>query len=96
MKHALYRLDKIKIAFENHRPINAKLFRPTLNYPKFYVRTYFVQCIQDYGNAINYDTTHCKAAYKYLFKVLYGRTKKKVYKSQILKHNIRHTNVIAM
>ena len=26
MKHALYRLDKTKIAFENHCPIDVKLF----------------------------------------------------------------------
>ena len=26
IEHALYRLDKIKIAFENHCPIDAKLF----------------------------------------------------------------------
>ena len=43
--HALYRFDKTKIAFENHRPIDAKLFRPTFNYPKFHAMTYFVKCI---------------------------------------------------
>ncbi len=45
MEHALYRLDKTKITFENNRPINAKLFRPTFNYPKFYAMTYFVKSI---------------------------------------------------
>ncbi len=96
MEHALYKLDKTKIAFENHRPIDAKLFQPTFNYPKFYAMTYFVKYIWDYGSAINYDTTHSEAAHKYLFKALYGWTNKKEYKSQILKHNIRYTNVIAM
>ena len=94
--HALYRLDKTKIAFENHRPIDAKLFRPTFNYPKFHAMTHFVKCIRDYGSAINYDTAHSEAAHKYLLKAFYGRTNKKEYESQILKHNIRHTNVIAM
>ena len=96
MDHALYRLDKTKIAFENHRPIDAKLFRPTFNYPKFHAVTHFVKCIRDYGSAINYDTAHSEAAHKYLLKAFYGRTNKKEYESQIFEHNIRHTNVIAM
>ncbi len=36
IKHILYRLEKTKIAFEQHRPINFKLCRPTFNYPKFH------------------------------------------------------------
>ena len=58
--------------------------------------TYFFQCICDYRSGINYDTEHSEVARKYLFKVFYGRTNKKKYKLQILKHNIRHTNVIAI
>ena len=42
MKHALYRLDKTKIAFENHRSINVKQFQPTFNYLKFHAITHFV------------------------------------------------------
>ena len=95
MDHTLYRLDKTKIAFENHRPINIKLFRPTFNHPKFHAITHFVKCIQDYGSAINYSMAHSKAAHKYLLKAFYGQTNKE-HESQILKHNIRHTNVIAM
>ena len=94
--YTLYRLDKIKIAFKNHRSINAKLFQPTFNYPKFHAMTYFVKCIQDYRSAINYNTAHSEAAHKYLFKAFYGWTNKKKYKSQILQHNIRHTNIITM
>ena len=58
--------------------------------------SYFVQCIQDYDNAVNYNTAYSKAAHKYLFKVFYNRTNKKKYNSQIWQHNIRHTNIIAM
>ncbi len=96
MEHTLYRLDKIKITFENHCPINTKLFRPTFNDPKFLAMTHFVKYIRDYSSAINYDTAHNKTAHKYLLKTFYGRTNKKEYKLQILKHNIRHTNIIAM
>lgn len=39
---------------------------------------------------------YSKIAYKYLFKVFYRKTNKKKYKLQILEHNIRYTNIIAM
>ncbi len=96
MEHALYRLDKTKIAFENHYLIDTKLFQPTFNYPKFHAMTYFVKYIRDYGSAINYDIAHSEAAHKYLLKAFYEQTNKKEYELQILKHNIRHTYVIAI
>ncbi len=96
MEYALYRLDKTKIAFKNHCPIDAKLFQPTFNYPKFYAMTHFIKCIRDYESAINYDMAYSEAAHKYLFKVFYGQTNKKEYELQILNYNICHTNVIAM
>ena len=67
-----------------------------MNNLKFYAITYFVKYIQNYGSAINYDTAHSEAAYKNLHQVFYGQTNKKEYKLQILKHNIYHTNVIAI
>ena len=42
MKHTLYKLEKIKIAFEYHRPIVSKLCQPTFNYPKFYAISHFI------------------------------------------------------
>ena len=80
MEHALYRVDKIKITFKNYYQINAKLFQQTFNYPKFHTIIYFVKYIQNYGSTINYDMANSKVAYKYLFKVFYGRTNKKEYK----------------
>ena len=96
MEHALYRLEKTKIAFEHHWPIDSKLCRPTFNYLKFYAVTHFALCIRDYGSAVNYDTAHSKAAHKYLLKAFYNKTNKKEYDAQIWQHNVRHTNVIAM
>ena len=80
MEHALYRLNKTKIAFENYCPIDAKLFQPTFDYPKFHAMIHIVKCNQDYGSAINYDMAHSKAVYKYFFKAFYRRTNKKKYK----------------
>ena len=83
MEHALYRLEKTKIAFEHHRPIDAKLCRPTFNYPKFHATSHFVQCIRDYSSPVNYDTAHSETAHKYLLKAFYNKTNKKEYDAQI-------------
>ncbi len=64
MEHALYKLEKTKIVFEQYRPIDSKLCQPTFNYLKFHVISHFVQCIRDYGSGVNYNTTHSKAAHK--------------------------------
>ena len=96
MEHALYRLEKTKIAFKHHRPIDGKLCQPTFNYLKFHATSHFVQCIRDYGSAVNYDTAYSEAAHKYFLKAFYNRTNKKEYDAQIRQHNVRHTNVIAM
>ena len=96
MEHKLYSLEKIKIAFEHHRPINFKLCWPTFNYPKFYTISHFVQCIWDYSSAVNYDTAYSEAMYKYLLKAFYNKTNKKEYDSQIWQDNVCHTNIIAM
>ena len=96
MEHALYRLKKTKIAFEYHQIIDSKLCQPIFNYLKFYAISYFIQCIRDYGSAINYDIAHSEAVYKYLLKAFYNRTNKKQYDSQIRQYNICYTNIIAM
>ena len=94
IKYAFYKFEKTKIVFKYYRPIDLKLYWPIFNYPKFYTVTYFAQYIGNYNSAINYDTTHSKAAYKYLFKAFYNKTNKKEYNLQIRKHNIHHMNVI--
>ena len=96
IEHALYRLEKTKIAFQHHWLIDSRLCRPMFNYPKFHSVTQSVQCIRDYDSAVNYDTTNSKAAHKYLLQAFYERTNKKKYDAQICQHNIRHINVIAM
>lgn len=82
--HFLYKLEKIKIAFENHYPIDTKLFRKTFNHTKFHAMTYFDKYIYVHGNAINYDIVYSEIAYKYLINAFYKQTNKKEYKSLIL------------
>lgn len=96
MKHALYRLEKTKMAHKNHMPIDSKLSRPTFNYPKFNAMRYFVLWIWDYSSDVNYDTAHSKIAYKYFFKTFYNKINKKKYDLQIRQHNVNNTNIIAV
>ena len=83
IEHILYKLEKTKIAFEQSQPIDSKLCRPTFNYPKFYAISHFIQCIRDYGSAVNYNTAYSEVAHKYFLKVFYNRTIQKEYESQI-------------
>ena len=96
IEHALCRMEKTIIAFEHHRLINFMLCEPIFNYPKFHIMNQFVQCIWDYGSAVNYNIAYSKAAYKYLFKVFYNRPNKKEFNLQIWQHNVRHNNILAM
>lgn len=94
--YTLYRLDKTRITFKNHCPIDAKLSQTNFNYPKFHAMTHFVKCIQDYSRAINYNMTHNEVVHKHFLKAFYRETKKKRYESQILQYNIYHTNILAI
>lgn len=96
MKHVLYRLEKINIAFESYYSINAKLCQSTFNYPKFLIINHFVQYIRNYGSAVNYDTVHSKVAHKYLLKTSYNKTIKKEYNLQIYQYIIAIKDIIAV
>ena len=77
MEYALYKLEKTKIVFEYHQPIDSKLCQPMFNYSKFHAVTHFVSCIQDYGSVVNYDTAYTKIAHKYLIKAFCNKINKK-------------------
>ena len=58
--------------------------------------SHFVQCIWNFGSAVNYNIAYSKAAHKYLLKAFYNKTNQKEYNSQIRQHNICHMNIIAI
>ena len=74
IEYILFKFDKRKITFENYCLIDAKLFKLTFNYPKFYVMTHFVKCIQNHGNIIIFNIAYSKTAYKYFLKAFINRT----------------------
>lgn len=96
MEHALYKLEKTKIVFEQDWSIDFKLYQPSFNFSKFHAMSYFFWYIRDYSSAINYNTAHSKVSNKYLLKAFYHITNKKEYKSQIWQHNIYYMNIIVM
>ena len=79
IEHALYKLEKTKIAFEYHWPIDSQLYWPSFIYPKFDVISYFVKYIWDYGSIVNYNIAYSKAVHKYFLKAFYNKTNKKEY-----------------
>ena len=74
IKYPLYRIDKTKMVFEKHYPIDAQILWPALYYFKFHGISHFVKCICKYGSVVNYNITYSETAYKYLFKAFYRQT----------------------
>jgi hypothetical protein len=97
MEQALYRIDKMKVAFRALRPVDKSTDEGHFNFPKFYAITYYTSFIWDFGAADNYDTEHSEAGHKYHVKDFYRRTnKKRGYQGQICLHNTQQMNILAM
>ncbi|KAI9840208.1 MAG: hypothetical protein M1837_001836 [Sclerophora amabilis] len=97
MSHALYRVDKLKEVFRQYRPQDRRTEEGHFNFPKFHAITHYVDFIREFGSTDGFDTSHSEAAHRYLVKAFYGRTNKRDdYLEQILKHNTRRLNVLAM
>ena len=77
IEQALYRINKMKVAFRALRPLNKSTDEGHFNFPKFHAMTYYTLFIRDFSAADNYNTEHSKAGYKYHVKDFYRRTNKK-------------------
>ena len=90
LDHALYRIDKTKVAFKALRPVDKVTDEGHFNFLKFHVMTHYTSCIRDFGAADGFDTEHSEAGHKYHVKAFYGRTNKRQgYENQICLHNTR-------
>jgi len=98
MDQAIFRIDCFKWAFANYRPLNKKDGQPHFNIPKLHSITHFVDQIRLFGSAVGIDSAHFEAAHKYLVKAFFDRTNKRKneFEQQILLHNTRLTNLLAM
>ena len=102
MIHALYKLNNLKNVFFKYRfqntiddveNENEKLF----NIFKLHVMIHYVIFIRFYDNVQSFDTSYDESIHKTLLKNFFSRTNKNEnWKTQILQHNIRRHNIVAM
>jgi len=76
MEHALYRINKMKVAFRALRPLDKSTDKGHFNFLKFHIITHYTLFIKDFGAADNFDIEHSEAGHKYYVKDFYGRTNK--------------------
>jgi hypothetical protein len=97
LEHALYRLNKLKRAFEANRPMTKDTTEAHFNYPKFHALTHFPEYIKSYGSIDAYSTSPFEHLHRVLVKTYYNRTNKRAdFLKQICDHNIRRTALLAM
>ena len=102
MKHALYRIDNLKIIFVKYKFQNTVRDgndenETHFNVLKLHVIIYYVTFIQLYNSAQNFDTVYKKVTHKFLLKIFFVMTNKvNDWKIQILKYNVQRYNMIVM
>ena len=96
MDHALERIDKLIGVFNQFRPVD-KDGEPTFNIPKLHAMTHYREFIQRYGSLMGTDSGVGEVGHKTMLKEFFSRTNKgRKYEQQILWHNIRKVNSLAM
>ncbi len=91
MNNAIYRINVLKEVFKQFQ--HDKNF----NYLKFHVISHYMNFIQRYESADDFDTSYMKIAHKFLIKDYYDLTnKQKNFQMQILHHNTWRVNMLAM
>jgi hypothetical protein len=76
IEYALYRINKMKVAFRALHPLDKSTNEGYFNFPKFHVMTHYTLFIQDFGVADNFDIEYSKVGHKYHIKDFYRRTNK--------------------
>ena len=97
LKHAMCRVNKLKFVFAAYRPTGGDSDVGHFNFPKWHMMSHYPEFIREYGAIDNFSTEHSEAAHKYLVKSFFDRTnKRKTWYKQLIKHNTRHLNLVAM
>ena len=81
MKHALYRIDNLKIVFVKYKFQNTARDENDKNETyfnifKLHVIIYYVTFIRLYDSVQNFDTAYEKATHKFLLKIFFVMTNK--------------------
>ncbi len=91
MNNAIYRINVLKEVFKQF------WHDENFNYFKFHVISHYINFIQKYEDANNFDTSYMKIAHKFLIKDYYDLTnKRKNFQMQILHHNTWWVNMLTM
>ncbi len=91
MNNAIYRINVLKEVFKQFQ------HDENFNYLKFHVISHYMNFIQRYEDADDFDTSYMKIAHKFLIKDYYDLTnKRKNFQMQILHHNTWRVNMLTM
>ncbi len=91
MNNAIYRINVLKEVFEQFQ------HDENFNYFKFHVISHYMNFIQRYEDADDFDTFYMKIAHKFLIKDYYDFTNKQEnFQMQILHHNTWWVNMLTM
>lgn len=97
MDAALANVDLLKAVFKNARPKDRVTGQGHFNFPKFHAITHMSDFIREYGGAPGINSDQGETAHKFSIKDFLSRTNKNHgYNEQILLHNIRRQNILAM
>ena len=98
----MQRINNLKTIFVKYRSQNTTHEENDddethFNILKLHVLTHYIDFIRLYDIAQSFDTVYEETTHKFLFKIFFARTNKtENWKKQIMMHNIRHNNIIAM
>ncbi len=91
MNNVIYRINILKEVFKQFQ------YDENFNYLKFHVISHYMNFIQRYESADDFDTSYMKIAHKFLIKDYYDLTnKRKNFQMQILHHNTWWVNMLTM
>jgi len=91
MNNAIYRINVLKEVFKQF------WHDENFNYFKFHVISHYMNFIQRYEDAADFDTSYMKIAHKFLIKDYYNLINKwKNFQMQILHHNTWQVNMLTM
>ncbi len=91
MNNVIYRINVLKEVFKQFQ------HDENFNYLKFHVISHYMNFIQRYESADDFDTSYMKIAHKFLIKDYYDLTNKwENFQMQILHHNTRWVNMLTM
>ena len=102
MQTTLHNIDRLKMIFKDSRSLCKRskckeTKRKHFNFSKFHVMIHYVDSIKEFENVVEVDSSYDENAHKFTIKDFYARINKHLnFNEQILMHNIRRQNFLAM